>query len=90
MTYHDREWLTPMGNPSTPSVSSFAGIDVWREDKDPYDYRMIEISSCNDKTNLHKTDDQTNEDWKEQVETLYNHIGRYLQYLKKETEAVND
>ena len=83
MTYHDREWLTNIGSPSTPTIVSFAGAVVWEEGDSPEDHYKIEISSCSDKVNLHKTPNQSYDDWKEQVETLHNHIGRYLLYLKE-------
>jgi len=82
--YHDREWLTEEGDPATPSVVSFAGLTNWADGEEPL--YMVEISSCHDKVRLHKTHDQTLEDWKNQVEKLYAHVGRYLDYLSK-TEA---
>jgi hypothetical protein len=81
-TYHDREWLTEVGNPSTPTIVSFAGEVVWELGGDPEEHYKIEIASCSGKVNLHKTPNQSSEDWQRQVEKLHDHIGRYLDFLR--------
>ena len=79
--YHDREWLTDMGDSSTPTVVSFAGNTTWREDKEPFDNYMLEIASCHEKVRLHMTAEQSKKDWIKQMKTLHNHIGRYINFL---------
>lgn len=81
-THHDREWLTGIGSPSTPSIVSFAGRVVWEPGDTPEDHYKIEIASCNKKVTLHRTPNQSEDDWLKQVEKLHNHIGRYLDFLR--------
>ena len=81
-SHNEREWLTKIGDPATPSVVSFAGNTIWSGDEHQSEFFLLEISSCHDKVRLHKTSDQTKEDWIEQMEKLHNHIGRYLEFLK--------
>lgn len=84
-TYHKREWLTKVGDPATPAVVSFAGKTKWGGEDNPSEFFMLEISSCHDKVRLHKTSDQTKEDWIKQMEKLHSHIGSYLEFLKSQS-----
>lgn len=88
--YNDKEWLTPIGISSTPSVVSFCGLTLYRKDEDLYKEYLIEISSCHDKVRLHKTGNQTVKDWVAQTELLYNHIGRYLEFLNDNIDELEE
>lgn len=76
-----KEFLTPEGEVSTSAVCSFAGKTKWREDLPAFDNYLLEISDCNHKARLHKTEEMTVEEWVKQIVKLRNHINSYLDYL---------
>lgn len=88
--YHEREWLTEIGNSSTPTVVSFAGEIKWGSEDKPSEFYMIEISSCHEKIRLHKTADQTDEDWIKQVWKLHTHVGKYLEFLRTQQRLLTE
>ena len=80
--YNKRTWLNPDGNPSTASVVSFVGKTKWRDDLPPFDNYYLEIADCNTKIRLHKTAEETKEEWVAKLRKLRNHLDEYLQYLE--------
>ena len=82
--YNEREWLNPHDSPSTGSVVAYDGEWVYNENGKEEKTRnmFIEFASCHDKCKIHKTTQDTVEEYINKVRKLYDHIGRYLCYLE--------
>lgn len=82
--WNEREWLNPHDSSSTGSVVTYNGI--WKYDENgeqKEDVQMfMEFASCHDKCRIHKTSQDSEQDYLNKVRKLYEHIGRYLQHLE--------
>jgi hypothetical protein len=82
--YNKRTWLAKNDISSTASIVCFDGQTKW---KDKYiQNSFIEISSCSESIRLHKTDDETNEDFILKLQKINDDLQNYINYLKSETK----
>ena len=82
--WNKREWLNPDDSSSTGSVVTYDGIWKYEEngEKKEDETLFMEFASCHDKCRIHKTSQDTVENYIEKVRKLYNHIGEYLHHLE--------
>lgn len=71
--YSNRVWLNPHGHSSTGSVVAFHGEASWI---------FLEIADCRGKVRLHKTDNDTTEQFIEKMEALRNVIDEFIAHLR--------
>ncbi|MDR1343890.1 MAG: hypothetical protein LBJ39_00920 [Tannerellaceae bacterium] len=83
--YNKRVWLNKDDSPSTGNVVAFDGEVTWRDEKirDVF----LSVSDCNVSARLHKSDDDTIEDFIDKMELLKTEIGLFIDYLKQQKEA---
>jgi len=78
--YNKRTWLNKDNSPSTGNVVAFEGDVLWRGEK--IQSAFLSISDCNDIVRLHKTDEDTMEDFINKMTVLRNEIDLFIEYLK--------
>lgn len=79
--YNKRTWLNKDKCDSTSSVVAFDGKVTDLDSKNRYIQRFLEISDCHHKIRLHKTSDDTNEDFLNKMKLLKKEIGLFIKYL---------
>ena len=81
--YSNRVWLNPHGHSSTGSVVAFHGEASWiNSDGKPSVITVLEIADCHGKMRLHKTDNDTTEQFIEKMEALRNVIDEFIAHLR--------
>lgn len=79
--YNKRKWLNKNNSDSTGSVVCFAG-KVKYENKYE-DSIFIEIADCRNKIRLHKTSDDTTNDFLNKLKILNIEITNFIDYITK-------
>ena len=82
-TWCKKEFLTDAPKPSTSTVVSFSGEVQYRNDEKPELVSFLEISSCNSKIRLHRKNEQTFQEWVEELIRLRDHIDDYLNFFEE-------
>lgn len=80
-TYNKRTWLNAESSDSTGSIVAFNG-KVNSYDKGELDWTFLEISDCQTKIRLHRTIDDSKEDFISKMELLKNEIQLFINHLK--------
>lgn len=83
--YKSSVWLNSNESNSTGSVVCFCG-DVKYEDKLYHEY-FIEIADCRNKIRLHRTDNETHEQFISKLETLKLEISAFINHLKSKNDT---
>ncbi len=79
-SYNRRTWLNKKGSPSTGNVVAFDGEVMWHGEK--YRSMFLSISDCAVSVRLHKTDDDTVEDFIDKMKLLRDEIDCFIEYLE--------
>lgn len=80
-TYNKRAWLNGDDSPSTGSVVAFEGDIKWHNET--IHSMFLEISDCCQSVRLHKSDNDTKEDFIHKMELLNTEIAMFIEHLKK-------
>ena len=78
--YNKRTWLNKYDSPSTGNVVAFDGEVTWRDEK----IRSVffSVSDCNVSARLHKTDDDTIQDFIDKMKLLKCEISEFIDHLE--------
>ena len=79
--YNKRAWLNKDNSASTGNVVAFDGVVAWRDEK--IRSTFLSISDCNVSARLHKSDDDTVDDFIDKMELLKSEIELFISYLKE-------
>ena len=82
--YNRRTWLNSNKSDSTGSVVAFDGKITDLDTKKKYTQRFLEIADCRRKVGLHKTSDDTDEDFLNKMKLLRNEIDKFIKHLERE------
>ena len=79
MYYSGRKWLNPKNSRSTGSIVCFDGMTEFCEglDRDSF----IEIADCRGKVKLHKSSDDSSEEFIYKLTLLRDEIDRFIDHL---------
>lgn len=80
--YNKRTWLNKDNSPSTGNIVAFEGEVLWKGEKIPSAF--LSISDCNVSARLHKTDEDTIEDFIEKMKLLKSEIELFINYLEQQ------
>lgn len=78
--YSKRTWLNKDGSPSIGNVVAFDGETTWKGEK--YRNTFLSISDCAVSARLHKTDDDTIDDFIDKMKLLRSEIDEFIEYLE--------
>ena len=79
--YNKRVWLNKSSSPSTGSVTAFHGPAKYGRDKTDI-WTWLEISDCHVKARLHKTNDDTMQDFINKMKKLRKIISDFIDFLE--------
>jgi len=78
--YNKRTWLNSESCDSTGSIVAFDGKVT--DSKKEYEQRFLEIADCRNKVRLHKTSDDTNEDFLTKMKLIKSEIEQFINHLE--------
>ncbi len=79
--YNKRTWLNTEKSDSTGSVVAFDGKVTDLDTNKEYPQRYLEIADCRTKVRLHKTSDDTDEDFLNKMKLLKSEIEQFVEHL---------
>lgn len=79
--YNKRTWLNPDNSPSMGSVVAFDDREIWKGK--PFGDVFLSVGDCHSRIKLHKTDDDTIEDFINKMKLLRNEIDEFINHLEK-------
>lgn len=79
--YNKRTWLNPDNSPSMGSVVAFDNRALWNGKM--FGDVFLSIGDCHSRVKLHKTEDDTDEDFLNKMKLLYKEIGLFIEHLEK-------
>lgn len=79
--YNKRTWLNKDNSPSTGNVVAFEGEVLWKGEK--IQSMFLSVSDCNVSARLHKTDEDTPQDFIDKMKLLRNEIDLFICHLEK-------
>ena len=82
--YSKRVWLNKDASTSTGSVVAFHGDVQWNSKTKKHKETFLEISDCNVKARLHKTYDDTDQDFINKMKLLVKTITKFTDFLESE------
>lgn len=82
--YNKRTWLNTPGSPSTGNVVAFDGMVSWHDEK--IRSVFLSVSDCNVCARLHKTDDDTIDDFINKMKLLRENIDEFIHHLELNKE----
>ncbi len=82
--YNKRVWLNSIKSDSTSSVVAFDGKATDLDTGDKYIQRFLEIADCRCKIRIHKTSDDTDEDFLRKIKLLKNEIDAFIIHLENQ------
>jgi len=80
--YNRRTWLNKEDSPSIGNVVAFEGEVLWKGEK--IKSAFLSVSDCNVSARLHKTDEDTIEDFIDKMKLLKNEIELFINYLEQQ------
>lgn len=80
--YSRKMWLNKEQSPSLGSVAAFDG-EITYDKKKKYRSTVLSISDCYSFIKLHKTDDDSMDDFINKLKLLQSEIGLFVEYLEK-------
>lgn len=80
-TYNKRTWLNSENSPSTGNVVAFDGETMWKGEK--YRNTFLSISDCAVSARLHKTEDDTIDDFILKMESLRYEVSLFIEHLRQ-------
>lgn len=78
--YNKRTWLNKDDSPSIGNVVAFDGETMWKGEK--LRNTFLSISDCTFSIRLHKTDDDSIDDFIEKMKLLRNDIDEFIKHLE--------
>ena len=88
MNYVRRTWLNKPDSPSTGNVVTFEGEVLWKGEK--IQSAFLSISDCNVSARLHKTDEDTMQDFIKKMVLLKYEIELFINHLEEKYNAKNN
>jgi len=82
-TYNRRVWLNKKTCDSTGSLVAFDGEVTDLDSKNKYQQTFLEIADCRTKIRLHRTSDDSREDFISKMKLLEKEIKLFIDYLEK-------
>lgn len=79
--YNKRTWLNKEDSPSTGNVVAYDGY--YEHDGKKYRNLFLSVSDCYNAARLHKTEDDTVDDFILKMKTLRDNIDEFIEYLEK-------
>ena len=86
--YIKKVWLNPMDSASTGSVAVFDGPYKYKADMKAKRDSFVEIKDCTCGIRLHRTYEDTEQDFINKVELLRNVLDDFLIHLKNEKNKI--
>lgn len=84
--YNKRVWLNKPDSPSTGNVVAFEGEVLWKGEI--IKSAFLSVSDCNVSARLHKTDEDTIEDFIDKMKLLKNEIELFINYLEQDKSSI--
>ena len=78
--YNKRTWLNKENSPSTGNVVAFEGDILWKGEK--IHSVFLSISDCNVSVRLHKSDEDSVQDFIDKMKILRNEIDLFINHLE--------
>lgn len=78
--YNKRTWLNKENSPSTGNVVAFEGDILWKGEK--IHSVFLSISDCNVSARLHKSDEDSVQDFIDKMKILRNEIDLFINHLE--------
>lgn len=78
--YNRRTWLNKENSSSTGNVVAFEGDVLWKGEK--IHSVFLSVSDCNVSARLHKTDEDTMQDFVDKMKILKNEIELFINHLE--------
>lgn len=78
--YNKRVWLNKDNSSSTGNVVAFDGEVTWKDEK--IRSVFLSVSDCSVSARLHKTDDDTIDDFIDKMKLLKNEIELFINHLE--------
>lgn len=82
--YNKRTWLNPDNSPSLGSIVAYDGREMWKGKM--FGDCFLAISDCHVTAKLHKTEDDSFEDFLNKMKLLHEEIGQFIQHLENNKE----
>lgn len=79
--YNKRTWLNEPDKPSTGNVVCFDGMTTLRDGK-VFRNIFLSVSDCNVSARLHKTEDDSLDDFIDKMKVLRNEITEFIKHLE--------
>lgn len=83
-TYTSRTFLGKEGTASTSNVVFYSGPPAWKSDNPEQHVQFVSISDCHQSVRLHRTDQESMEDWLNKLRVLRAQLDAYITF-----EALN-
>jgi hypothetical protein len=80
--YNKRTWLNKETCDSTSSIVAYDGEVTDIDTDNKYPQLFLEIADCHHKIRLHKTSDDTYEDFLDKMKLLKSEVEQFIQYLE--------
>ena len=80
--YNKRTWLNTEESDSTGSIVAFDGNITDLDTGVKYNQRFLEIADCRNKVRLHKTSDDSDEEFLNKIKLLRDEINRFINHLE--------
>lgn len=81
MHYNKRTWLNGENIPSTSNIVAFDGMCERRGNM--YRNTFLSVSDCNVSARLHKSDDETMDDFINKMRILKSEVESFIEHLEK-------
>lgn len=78
--YNKRTWLNKENSPSTGNIVAFEGDILWKGEK--IHSVFLSISDCNVSVRLHKSDEDSVQDFIDKMKILRNEIDLFINHLE--------
>jgi len=79
--YNRRVWLNKDNSPSTGNVVAFDGNTIYRDEK--IRNIFLSISDCSVSARLHKSDNDTIDEFIDKMKLLHSEIGLFIKHLEQ-------
>ena len=78
--YNKRTWLNKENSPSTGNVVAFEGEVLYKEEK--IHSIFLSVSDCNVSARLHKTDEDSVQDFIDKMKLLEKEVHQFIEHLE--------
>ena len=82
--FNERTWLNDSSSPSTGAVVVYDGPATYANSSGKFDrIQFVEVADCHQSIRLHRTQFDTEKDFRKKIKRLKNALKRYLKQTKK-------